>query len=1263
VQLGRVVALQALLQEQTLSLLQVRERLAQLERGGSTVYNFFIQQAQGLAIGDQAVVQLEPELRPLVQQLLARMERLLNPPDYTPADRAAYLQAVVRFERFYLVHQYFGGREKDLDKLDAWLAQDERRLALLSALAGLGKSALLAQWVARLRESEEVDVVYHPISLRFETHRREDVLQSLVSQLVEVYGEEPPTTTDVGSLQSRLISLLLNPPTLKRPVLVIVDGLDELDTMPKEGLSLPVPAADIHLLISVRTADLEQSGDLAHWRAECNWGSTPFRYLQLAPLSYAEVEKVVRQVPLRMKQGRRKQLVEKLRYLSQGHPLVLNLYLQRLRDDEDTTVEGFLKETFEPGLWKYIEAFEVQLKERMEYDPDFLGLLSAARGPLLLEDLDALGLQASYDELAKTVEYSRGLIIGDGERQGFVLSHPMIGYAYAEKHPASFDVYLDRFVAYGHTALVKLVDGELEHSEVPSYLLKYYAAHLLESRRDESDELLFDLVCEEWMRAHLYKSKSYESFLKDIDVVWRRAEQIGKTLSCKGQDAKPDIARMISLQAKCALCSSTVAELCDRLPPRLPALLLRDGIWTRAQVYAHLNKIPNSVNRIRALLGVLRLNDDLNPREREMVVRQVLNHLVELTHSDSEPLKGRFLLQVFPHLTHSYQLERALQLVQNLRSTPWRVRLLGHLVHLMPSQKEQIGVLTEALSAYREITFTDDTRAMRPYVLDALVSDTSVAVLKCALHSALVPSEEGQQEQEGWSHEKKGKFLKRLAEYVPPHAAREYFDTCFSLVNGSHRYVTGIVLALAPKFTPSDAAAVMVQLSEIESFGYLSPHPCSSLITAVVVLAYYCGESSVKRNVEQKVKHELENSRRFTYDSKVYSIVAPLAKYVFENYCDSTLAEMILEGKVFPSQIDVSYSPLFCILGPQSMRAVMEKFVLEEQTNSNWIAFEMSVSSNFFTRIAQQLTDHDLELAFDMVKDHMQWGCLRAIPQIVDRYPDPSKKRLIEFALEFGATTRKYDSQVVALKALAPFMNSEQVQQLAIFKDYYWDRGYVEWMLQEEIADHLKPVVREKMSRILSQKLKRVYTVEMAQSLAVMKTSENDKEKRRETWDFLLRAAGQVTDLYQQTQAIETLLWQSSIRKRQWRFKVRQKVKSQLYNTDVSLWPPPTLRYLTFFDRVRMTYTVFKESAYREDSSSFRCLVDSFGIAIQESTRLRKLAKLVLVLVWWGVQIAPKWLTNLWEKRYFLRTIFHRKRTPECEDYADSLDPRSSNPL
>lgn len=91
----------------------------------------------------------------------------------------------------------FGGRQADLVKLDAWLAEpDAPPYLLLAAPAGRGKSALLAHWISGLEERTGLAVVYFPVSIRYSTNRENVVFAALYARLAHLYGERATPATD-----------------------------------------------------------------------------------------------------------------------------------------------------------------------------------------------------------------------------------------------------------------------------------------------------------------------------------------------------------------------------------------------------------------------------------------------------------------------------------------------------------------------------------------------------------------------------------------------------------------------------------------------------------------------------------------------------------------------------------------------------------------------------------------------------------------------------------------------------------------------------------------------------------------------------------------------------------------------------------------------------------------------------------------------------------------------------------------------------------
>ena len=102
----------------------------------------------------------------------------------------------------------FGGRDEDLSLLNAWLDDETASPRyLLTAPAGRGKSALLVRWLQHRQEQGRVgrdvlapwQLVFVPISIRFETHRPDICYEALAARLAEILDQTlPPTHTDKG---------------------------------------------------------------------------------------------------------------------------------------------------------------------------------------------------------------------------------------------------------------------------------------------------------------------------------------------------------------------------------------------------------------------------------------------------------------------------------------------------------------------------------------------------------------------------------------------------------------------------------------------------------------------------------------------------------------------------------------------------------------------------------------------------------------------------------------------------------------------------------------------------------------------------------------------------------------------------------------------------------------------------------------------------------------------------------------------------------
>lgn len=181
----------------------------------------------------------------------------------------------------------FGGRADALASLDAFLADEEARCLLLSAPAGMGKSALLTRWAAQLLARDGLAVAFVPVSLRFDASLARCVLRALAARLSHLHAapldlsREQPTDWWRAQVE-RLASTALPD---GRTLVVILDGVDETaESLLSESLFPPGVFARSKVVVSVR----DRAGDAlgATTLRALGWSDAPgVRRLSLAPLS------------------------------------------------------------------------------------------------------------------------------------------------------------------------------------------------------------------------------------------------------------------------------------------------------------------------------------------------------------------------------------------------------------------------------------------------------------------------------------------------------------------------------------------------------------------------------------------------------------------------------------------------------------------------------------------------------------------------------------------------------------------------------------------------------------------------------------------------------------------------------------------------------------------------------------------------------------------------------------------------------------------
>lgn len=222
----------------------------------------------------------------------------------------------------------FGGREEVLRQLDNWLADPTTPYLLLTAPAGRGKSALLAQWLAQLCSS--LPIVFVPISIRFSTNSASVAFASLAAQLARSFNEEIRTDANTPNEVWRDIcsSYLQRQPPQGR-LLVVLDGIDEAADWDADGALFPLnPPPGLKVIVSARlTAQRSEAKD---WIEALVWDRLNVDCLMLDPLDKTGLSDVLKKMDRSLDQLAHQPFIDELYRLTGGEPLLVRLYVEDL---------------------------------------------------------------------------------------------------------------------------------------------------------------------------------------------------------------------------------------------------------------------------------------------------------------------------------------------------------------------------------------------------------------------------------------------------------------------------------------------------------------------------------------------------------------------------------------------------------------------------------------------------------------------------------------------------------------------------------------------------------------------------------------------------------------------------------------------------------------------------------------------------------------------------------------------------------------------
>lgn len=398
----------------------------------------------------------------------------------------------------------FYGRHEELDRLFKRLNERKNSLTIITAPAGTGKSGFMARAIGAA-DARGFAVAFHFINREHQrTFEPDDALGFIALQLRALgdgEGDDRRLDRDVKSLQDEIYRRLQADYSAARPLVIFIDGLDELHGR----LPFFVPAtqlgANVHVVVSCRTSSQEDVPPvLRDWigsgAARAFGMEAEDLRIPLAPLGRTEIALWLRHELGSIALFDPLPLAKRLEATSDG----LAVFLRYLVDDVRKAIQGGQSpDRIQRDLAGLPAPFASYLEAVLDGERDgtpiygpserrFLAVLSVAHGPIAQAELQALcqGIDVRYPQ-DSVRRWLAPVSLHEGP--GWALQHPRLSAPFTEA--LDYEAEDARVALSDHC--VKAIETLPPRNR--AYAARWGVTHLLGSgERDAIEQLTSRLV-------------------------------------------------------------------------------------------------------------------------------------------------------------------------------------------------------------------------------------------------------------------------------------------------------------------------------------------------------------------------------------------------------------------------------------------------------------------------------------------------------------------------------------------------------------------------------------------------------------------------------------------------------------------------------------------------------------------------------------------------------------------------------------------------
>jgi hypothetical protein len=429
---------------------------------------------------------------------------------WTAGARAGLAEIADQDTRILLEHsRVFVSRTGEIATLDAFLKQHARGILLIHGGAGLGKTALLANWILS-RNDERLLIAHHCFNSRATVGR--SPAEAYAHLLLQIWEEGGGTREalpgDEWQLRSLLYSVLRQPRLEDSPRLVLVfDALDEADRPVRPPIAAGSLGEGVYLIASARGGEIETEFTRG-WTTGAN-------LLELSGLEESAVGEWLGRNAKLQSFSTDAQFANTLYRKTGGFPLYLHFLIEEMARAADNPAEvRRIANTSPAGFGRYVREQWVSLAAAVEVKGNrgvqkVFALLSVAAGPLSTEEIAELTELSPWDLAALPWQTVRWFTIRDtvGHSSLYAFAHPLLASEFRQllgpDAKSAFERLLDYCARWRSTQSL--------------YALRYYAFHLRTAGRTE---LLFELACDTE-----YVNRQAGTFPADPDLSLRTVQE------------------------------------------------------------------------------------------------------------------------------------------------------------------------------------------------------------------------------------------------------------------------------------------------------------------------------------------------------------------------------------------------------------------------------------------------------------------------------------------------------------------------------------------------------------------------------------------------------------------------------------------------------------------------------------------------------------------------------------------------------------------